>query len=80
MTSETCTSPRRRREVFPRQLVECIRDARTALPHELAELSERIWREGLAHSLRARRRHAHDLAKVALCGVTGGSVCLAAQT
>jgi len=53
---------------FPGSLATCIRDGRLPLPEEVANVSAKLWQEGLVHCLPARPDVARILAEVALCG------------
>lgn len=53
---------------FPGSLATCIRDGRLPLPEEVANVSAKLWQEGLVHCMPTRPDVARVLAEVALCG------------
>lgn len=59
-------------QLFPRPLVECIRDARPPGEKEVDILSEKLWSEGLSFSPSGDRPRAKAMARAALGGSASG--------
>ena len=61
------------KQLFPRALVECIRDARNPDASQVAVLAEKFWLEAIAWGNLGTRELAERMARVALAGEDAAS-------